>query len=133
MSPDLALLWAQDQQQRGRISGFTEEFIPELCKLVNENRPATAPAPRQESGETGRRSYGPATDDTVMPFGKHRGTKLKDVPKAYWEWWLSQSPKEGGIKDYATRRLKGEGTFKPAPAQEELPGTKEDDGDDIPF
>lgn len=26
------------------------------------------------------------TDETLMPFGKHRGTPLKDVPASYLLW-----------------------------------------------
>jgi len=30
------------------------------------------------------------TDDSIMPFGKHKGTRLGDVPDAYWSWFLGQ-------------------------------------------
>ncbi len=30
----------------------------------------------------------PFTDDDTMPFGKHQGKKLKDVPGSYFDWWL---------------------------------------------
>lgn len=30
----------------------------------------------------------PADDDFVMPFGKHKGKKLKDVPASYLMWWI---------------------------------------------
>lgn len=33
----------------------------------------------------------PWTDDTVMPWGAHKGTKLADVPEGYLLWLLEQS------------------------------------------
>lgn len=27
------------------------------------------------------------TDETLMPFGKHKGTKLANVPASYLLWW----------------------------------------------
>lgn len=32
----------------------------------------------------------PWNDETVMPFGKHNGTKLKDVPASYLLWLFEQ-------------------------------------------
>ena len=37
------------------------------------------------------------SDDTQMPFGKHKGTKMKDVPSDYLDWlhgqfWVSDWP-----------------------------------------
>ena len=29
-------------------------------------------------------------DDSKMPFGKHGGERLGDVPDSYWRWFLSQ-------------------------------------------
>ena len=26
----------------------------------------------------------------LVPFGKHKGSKVSDVPASYWEWWLAQ-------------------------------------------
>lgn len=39
----------------------------------------------------------PWTDQTVMPWGVHKGTKLKDVPASYLLWLFEQS----WIRDYA--------------------------------
>ena len=30
------------------------------------------------------------TDESVMPFGKHKGQKLGTVPDSYFLWFLSQ-------------------------------------------
>jgi hypothetical protein len=26
-----------------------------------------------------------------MPFGKHKGTKMKDVPHSYWQWAMKNT------------------------------------------
>lgn len=31
------------------------------------------------------------TDDTVMPFGKHKGVKMKDLPGNYLLWCFDQA------------------------------------------
>jgi uncharacterized protein (DUF3820 family) len=30
------------------------------------------------------------SDDDKMPFGKHKGKRLGDVPDDYWMWFLRQ-------------------------------------------
>ena len=30
--------------------------------------------------------------DAIVGFGKHKGSKVRDVPASYWEWWLGQDP-----------------------------------------
>lgn len=32
----------------------------------------------------------PWTDDDIMPFGKHKGKKLKEVDGGYWIWFLNE-------------------------------------------
>jgi len=32
----------------------------------------------------------PLTDDDTMPFGKHKGTKMRDVPASYLDWLLGK-------------------------------------------
>jgi uncharacterized protein (DUF3820 family) len=29
-------------------------------------------------------------DDSPMPFGKHKGQRLGEVPDSYWRWFLRQ-------------------------------------------
>lgn len=38
------------------------------------------------------------TDESVMPFGKHRGTKLGDVDASYLLWLLNELRDEERIK-----------------------------------
>lgn len=30
-------------------------------------------------------------DDSPMPFGKHKGMRLGDIPDSYWMWFLDQT------------------------------------------
>ena len=32
--------------------------------------------------------FGQYTDFTLMPFGKHKGKQLAQIPDDYFEWWL---------------------------------------------
>ena len=29
-------------------------------------------------------------DDSTMPFGKYKGSRLGDVPDSYWRWFIGQ-------------------------------------------
>lgn len=42
------------------------------------------------------------TDDSPMPFGKHRGTKLRDVAPDYFRWLCSQAEpvRHTGLRAY---------------------------------
>jgi hypothetical protein len=46
------------------------------------------------------------TDADLMPFGKHKGTPLGQIPESYWYWFLQQ--KWAGyhhmLRDYAHRQ-----------------------------
>jgi uncharacterized protein (DUF3820 family) len=33
----------------------------------------------------------------IVPFGKHKGTQVKDVPRNYWDWWLAQDGKKDPV------------------------------------
>ena len=39
------------------------------------------------------------TDNDPMPFGKHKGRKMIDVPPSYLLWYL-ENGSEGNVKDY---------------------------------
>ncbi len=45
---------------------------------------------------SGQGKNAPWTDSTVMPFGKHKGAKLSDVPASYLLWLFEQT----WIKDW---------------------------------
>lgn len=34
----------------------------------------------------------PYKDEDIMPFGKHRGTPIGEVPSSYLLWWYDQNP-----------------------------------------
>ena len=41
------------------------------------------------------------TEETLMPFGKHQGTKLANVPPDYLLWCYDNIPKlSGALKQY---------------------------------
>lgn len=42
---------------------------------------------------------------TPMPFGKHKGTPLKDLPEGYCEWLYLLPPKQKGLLEYLKHRL----------------------------
>ena len=39
------------------------------------------------------------TDDTPMPFGKHRGQKLEDMPAEYLLWLVNEIQEHGSEAD----------------------------------
>jgi hypothetical protein len=41
--------------------------------------------------------HGVFSDFTLMPFGKHRGLRLADVPADYLEWWLRQPNNDSAV------------------------------------
>ena len=46
------------------------------------------------------------TDLDIMPFGKHKGKQMQDVPADYLIWLLDNGLKDGGVKDYITENKK---------------------------
>lgn len=75
--------------------------------------------------------------DYQMPFGKHKGERLDDVPANYLEWladqdWLSKWPKVQEYIEKESLAIKQEA----APVQRELPSVYNNvsfDDDDMPF
>jgi hypothetical protein len=63
--------------------------------------------------DTGRSSYKkivkPLTDTDPMPFGKHKGTPMQDVPATYLHWlWTKTGGKDDKVSpvaDYTRRNL----------------------------
>ena len=47
------------------------------------------------------------TDDDLMPFGKHQGIPLKDVPDDYLLWLYNQDihPKYSDLEDYLEENI----------------------------
>lgn len=45
------------------------------------------------------------TDQSVMPFGKHKGLKLANVPAHYLIWLYESNMKDGPLKDYIKENL----------------------------
>jgi uncharacterized protein (DUF3820 family) len=45
------------------------------------------------------------TDESPMPFGKYKGTKLANVPASYLIWLYYNGLNPGSLKDYITDNL----------------------------
>ena len=45
------------------------------------------------------------TDDSLMPFGKHRGKKLIEVPDSYLFWLSKENRVTGELHDYIEDNL----------------------------
>jgi uncharacterized protein (DUF3820 family) len=45
---------------------------------------------RQTDGYHEARADAVDPQSMIVPFGKHKGKRVEDVPRAYWEWWLAQ-------------------------------------------
>lgn len=62
------------------------------------------------SGNPTENSYNPKVDnpaDVVLPFGKHKGKKLGDIPTDYVEW-LAEKAKDQWLRDAAKKMLESE-------------------------
>lgn len=45
-------------------------------------------------------------DDTPMPFGKHKGELLQDIPASYLHWLWTQKPlNDRRLEDYIKRNI----------------------------
>jgi uncharacterized protein (DUF3820 family) len=52
--------------------------------------PVSSSAPPDPHGLQESRGDNVQPGQVIVPFGKHKGTQVKDVPRSYWEWWLAQ-------------------------------------------
>jgi uncharacterized protein (DUF3820 family) len=50
-----------------------------------------------------------------LPFGKHVGEKIADVPGDYLAWLLSKAKLSAGLRDAITAELEARGLTPPAP------------------
>lgn len=52
-------------------------------------------------------AFVPLTDLSPMPFGKHKGTPMQDVPASYlhWLWAEIRHDKSSPVADYIRRNL----------------------------
>ena len=51
------------------------------------------------------------TDDTEIWFGKHKGTRLSDVPASYLQWLYGELEKDGYGKELTEEQFKNMPTF----------------------
>lgn len=47
----------------------------------------------------------PLTDESLMPFGKHKGEKLANVPAEYLIWLYENGKCYGDLKEYIRENL----------------------------
>lgn len=40
------------------------------------------------------------TDESIMPFGKHKGEKLENVPASYFLWLWNEGVSDEGVRGY---------------------------------
>lgn len=45
------------------------------------------------------------TDSTTMPFGKHKGKRMIDVPAKYFLWLFDEGVDHPGVKQYIIDNL----------------------------
>ena len=45
------------------------------------------------------------TDESIMPFGKHKGEKMANVPASYLLWLYEENKCAGDIKEYIKDNL----------------------------
>lgn len=44
-------------------------------------------------------------DTDPMPFGKHKGMPMQDVPASYLHWFWTNCDRNGDVADYIRRNL----------------------------
>lgn len=49
----------------------------------------------------------PFTDNTIMPFGKHKGKPMANIPAQYFLWLLNEGCSHAGVKQYILENLQG--------------------------
>lgn len=75
-----------------------------------DGAPAHVPASTPNSGVPNRNPVKPVPgtaydDDTLMPFGKHKGKRLGDVESSWFRWYADQDkPSDLFLHDYAKKR-----------------------------
>ena len=47
------------------------------------------------------------TDESLMPFGKYKGTKMANVPATYLLWLFNNELENGNVKDYILANMQG--------------------------
>lgn len=75
------------------FDGASEKQVAMLGRLGWSFEAASALTKKQASGVIGKAlTPGP---DFVMPFGKHRGMKVKDLPSGYRQYLMTTNPRDG--------------------------------------
>jgi len=78
-----------DVETLRQVANAVEAVLAEF-----EHRSANRPEPQATTNddETPKAEGPTLTEDSIMPFGKHQGTLLRDVPPHYLAWLWTQRP-----------------------------------------
>lgn len=49
--------------------------------------------------------YETLNDDSLMPFGKHKGEQMSDVPVEYLHWYWHNGSSSGNVRAYIKENL----------------------------
>jgi uncharacterized protein (DUF3820 family) len=103
------ILPKQDPQGYGSALTYARRYaLLSILGLVgDEDDDANAATPQSSAGDVPADPHGlqasradaVTPSDVLVPFGKHKGKKVSEVPRSYWEWWLAQD----GRKDENVR------------------------------
>lgn len=104
------------------VNGALADLCKQLLDRAADAVPGKIPPPTPVAAAI-------LTGEEPLWFGKHRGTKLKDVPIDYWQWMRGQPEpiKHPGLRAYVEQRL------KPAALKPVVIPPPEPDPDGIPF
>lgn len=104
----IAALTGQDRESDGW--DWWDWLHPEDYARITA--PHVVPAPCPWCG--GRYRHNPLCDElrasweVVMPFGKHKGTPIRDVPRDYLTWLTQRSDVRGELREEIEHVLRGE-------------------------
>lgn len=108
---------ANPNRVQTRKGGATQKQVDWLVTLGVERRTAEGYGKRQ-AGQVIDRLQSATGRDYRMRFGKHKGQKLKDVPKGYLKWAVNQDWIKSDFREAAHETLRGGDVRQPSDSPE---------------